>query len=191
MIEATGYNGQVRFDGEYVTITRKGFLARMTVGKGEKRIHISQITAVQWKPPGAMVNGYIQFTVPGGIEMRSAFGKQTANAARDENSVIVTKMEAPAFEVLRDAIDDAIARRHNPLASNVGSLADELAKLQQLQATGALTPDEYAAAKARLLGQGGPISQGWSAARDGPQPERKMQPDWRRPPPDANSGGQR
>ncbi|WP_405606441.1 hypothetical protein [Streptomyces sp. NBC_00076] len=40
MIEAKGQGGQVSFDGEYVTITRKGPLARTGVGKGEKRIHI-------------------------------------------------------------------------------------------------------------------------------------------------------
>lgn len=36
---------------------------------------------------------------------------------------------------------------------SAGSLADELGKLQQLVASGVLTPDEFAAAKARLLGQ--------------------------------------
>ncbi|MEU6280909.1 DUF4429 domain-containing protein [Streptomyces sp. NPDC047028] len=148
MIEAKGYNGQVSFDGEYVTINRKGFLARASVGKGVKRIHVSQITAVQWKPPGVFVNGFIQFTVPGGVERRSAFGGQTPSAIKDENTVIVTKKQVPAFEELRAAVDGAIAQQHKPAPS----LADELAKLQQLVDGGALSPDEYAAAKARLLG---------------------------------------
>ena len=39
----------------------------MTIGKGEKRIPISSIKAVQWKPAGPLVNGFIQFTVPGGL----------------------------------------------------------------------------------------------------------------------------
>ncbi|WP_454131580.1 DUF4429 domain-containing protein [Kitasatospora aureofaciens] len=43
------------FDGQYVTITRKGILGRLSVGKGEKRFHISQISSVQWKPAGPLV----------------------------------------------------------------------------------------------------------------------------------------
>jgi tetratricopeptide (TPR) repeat protein len=57
-VHAKGHNGQVHFDGVYVTITRKGFLARTSVGKGEKRIPLTAISAVQWKPPGALVNGF-------------------------------------------------------------------------------------------------------------------------------------
>ncbi|WP_033216616.1 DUF4429 domain-containing protein [Kitasatospora phosalacinea] len=150
MIEAKGYNGQVTFDGEYITITRKGFLARTSVGKGEKRIHISHITAVQWKPPGKLVNGFIQFTVPGGTERRSGFGNQTNSAIHDENSVIVMKNQAAAFEELREAVDEAIVRQHRPVPTD--SLADELTKLQQLADSGALSAQEYESAKARILG---------------------------------------
>src|SRR5437763_15899124 len=100
MIEVKGHNGQVRFDGQYVTITRRGFLARSSVGKGEKRLHISQITAVQWKPAGLACSGFIQFTVPGGTERRSACGSQTKSAAPDENSVVFTTRRRPASEQL-------------------------------------------------------------------------------------------
>ncbi|MFJ3786308.1 DUF4429 domain-containing protein [Streptomyces sp. NPDC090093] len=151
MIEAKGQGGQVSFDGEYVTITRKGLLARAGVGKGEKRIHISQISAVQWKPPGALVNGFIQFTLPGGNERRSRFGSQSADAAKDENSVMVTRKQAPAFEELRAAINEAIARQHQPTASAPVSVSDELLKLHQLLEAGAISIDDYEAAKAKLL----------------------------------------
>ncbi|MET9617496.1 DUF4429 domain-containing protein [Kitasatospora indigofera] len=145
-MEAKGHTGQVSFDGEYVTVTRKGFLARTSVGKGEKRIHISQITAVQWKPPGVLVNGFIQFTVAGGVEWRSGFGIQTSSAAKDENSVIIMKNQAPAFEELRAAVEEAIANLHRPAptaATSTGgtansSLADELGKLQNLADPGVL-----------------------------------------------------
>jgi hypothetical protein len=45
--------------------------------QSEKRIPVSSIQAVQWKPPGALVNGYIEFTVPGGNETRSRMGSAT------------------------------------------------------------------------------------------------------------------
>lgn len=153
MIEVKGHTGQIVFEGDYVTITRKGFNARVTVGKGEKRVHVSQISGVQWKPAGLMVNGFIQFTVPGGNERRSAFGSQTTNAVTDENSVVFTKKQMPEFEKLRAAIEAAIAAHHTPRAQVApGSVADELAKLGALRAQGLLSPEEFEQQKARLLG---------------------------------------
>src|SRR5258708_25537604 len=83
MIEAKGSSGSFVLDGKCVTIFGKGALAGMTIGKGEKRIPISSITAVQWKPAGPLVNGFVQFTVPEGREKRSAFGGQLTESATD------------------------------------------------------------------------------------------------------------
>jgi hypothetical protein len=155
MDEVKGVNGQARFDGQYLTITRQGFFARTTVGKGEKRLHISQISAVQWKPATAINNGFIQFTVPGGIERRSRFGSQTQDAARDENSIVFRKSQMPAFAELRAALDQAIADHHTPQAPVVAqpvSIADELAKLAGLRDQGIISDADFEAAKARILG---------------------------------------
>jgi hypothetical protein len=151
-VEANGTGGQIEFDGQYVTITRKGFLARSMVGKGEKRLHIAQISGVQWKPAGAFVNGFIQFTVPGGNERRSSFGSQTQQAAQDENSVVFTKKQQPDFEKLRAALDAAIAAQHAPAGQSSGSVADEIGKLGALLQQGLLTQAEFDQQKARLLG---------------------------------------
>ena len=142
MIEVKGSNGQVVcFDGQFVTITRKGFIAR------EKRLPISQIAAVQWKPAGWAWNGFIQFTVPGG-------NKQTTRAAKDENSVMFTKKQMPEFERLRAAIDEAIVRQHAPQAagSSEGSITDELTKLAALRDQGVITDADFEAGKAKVLG---------------------------------------
>jgi hypothetical protein len=109
VITAKGHNGTVNFDGKFVTIERSGFLARATVGKGEKRIPVKSMHAVQWKPPGWMMNGYIEFTVAGGNEARSHFGSATAKATENENAVLVTRKQASAFDELRRAVDEAIA----------------------------------------------------------------------------------
>jgi hypothetical protein len=45
--EVQGRNGTVIFDGQFVTIQRTGFMARATLGKGEKRIPVASITAVE------------------------------------------------------------------------------------------------------------------------------------------------
>jgi uncharacterized protein DUF4429 len=106
-IVAQGQGGTVMFDGHFVTITRKG-LGRLVVGKGEKRIPLRSITAVQLKPAGPLVNGFIQFSMSGGEERRSQFGRQTFDAAGDENSGVFYRKQQPAFEQLRAAIEQAI-----------------------------------------------------------------------------------
>lgn len=148
-ITATGVNGQVTFDGKFVTIARNGALARMTVGKGEKRIPVSSITAVQWKPPSRLVRGFIQFSVPGGNEGKSRAGRQTRDAAGDENSVLVDSRHAAEFETLRSAVEGAIGAP--AAATSSGGVADELKKLSELRDGGILPEEEFAAQKARLL----------------------------------------
>lgn len=153
MIEVKGHNGQIQFDGQYVTITRRGILGRMSVGKGDKRIHISQISSVQWKPAGPFVNGFIQFSAAGGNERRSKFGSQTSSAVNDENSVIFTTKQKAAFEEIRKHIEAAIAAHHagTPAAPPSASVADEIAKLAALRDQGAVTEAEFQQQKQRLL----------------------------------------
>lgn len=154
-----GRGGEVEFDGNFVSIRHTGALGRLTVGKGEKRIPITSITAVHIKPAGAMVNGYIQFTLPGSVERRAGFGKQTFDAAGDENSVIFTKSEESDFLNLRDVIENAIVSRATPQAPVAPIVAgtsklDELKKLAELRDAGVLSEDEFAEEKARIMGQG-------------------------------------
>lgn len=159
MIEVKGHNGQITFDGQYVTITRRGILARTSVGKGEKRFHISQISSVQWKPAGPFVNGFIAFSAAGGNERRSKFGSQTYSAVTDENSVLFTTRQKTAFEELRKAVEGAIANHHTSAAPAAppgpppsASIADELAKLAALRDQGVITDAEFQQQKQWLLG---------------------------------------
>lgn len=156
-MKVEGRGGEVEFDGNFIAIRHKGALGRLTVGKGEKRIPLSSITSVQIKPAGALVNGYIQFSLPGGNEKRATFGRQTLDAAEDENSVIFTKAQEPQFIKLRDAIESAMVARSNPqvhVAPQVSSTSklDELKKLAELRDSGILTEDEFALEKARIMG---------------------------------------
>ena len=108
MSAARGYNGTVSFDGHVVSITREGVLARVSFGRSEKRIPIRSIAAIQIKPAGALTNGFIQFTVPGGIERGGQHGSRTLNAASDENSVVFLRKHQADFERIRDEIEAAI-----------------------------------------------------------------------------------
>jgi hypothetical protein len=107
-MSAKGYNGVVSFDGRMVTITRTG-LGRATLGKGSKAIPLRQITGVQLKPAGRLVNGYIAFTIPGGVEQQSRMGSATYSATKDENAVIFTRGQAAEFEALQAALNSALA----------------------------------------------------------------------------------
>lgn len=96
--------GQVTFDGGIVEISKKG-LAAFVGGSGAKRIPVRSISAIQVKSPGILSNGFIQFTISGGNEVRAQFGRQTFDAGADENSVLFTKKQEPEFLKLRDAIE--------------------------------------------------------------------------------------
>jgi hypothetical protein len=158
VIEAKGHNGTVTFDGNFVTISRTGALARMSVGKGDKRIPVASINAVQWKPPGAVMNGFIQFTLGGGNERRSKFGRQTSDAVNDENSVIVTKKQEDVFLALRAAVEDAIVHRGQPqvvvAASPQVSKLDQLKQLGELRDAGVLSEEEFQTEKQRVMVDG-------------------------------------
>ena len=151
--EVHGYNGSAVFDGKVLQILRKGKLARMSIGRGEKSIPINSITAVQWKEPGALVNGFIQFTVAGGVESRSKVGRQTVAAAQDENSVVLRKGKSSEMAELRDAVMNEINLRATPTPTVVqqGSIADEISKLSSLRDTGVITDAEFDAQKSKLL----------------------------------------
>ncbi|MGH3916841.1 MAG: DUF4429 domain-containing protein [Pseudonocardiaceae bacterium] len=149
-MQVKGVSGTISFDGALITISRTGFLARATVGKGEKRIPLSAVTAVQFKPAGALVSGFIQFTLAGGNEQRSQFGKQTYNATGDENSVVFTRQQQPEFEALRTAVEFALAAPALG-ATAVPDLVDQLKRLTELRDSGAVNAQEYADFKARLL----------------------------------------
>lgn len=154
MSEAKGHTGSVSFDGSFITIHRKGALAKMTVGKGEKRIPITSVSAVQWKPAGMMVNGYIEFSLGGGNESRSKFGSATNSAVQNENAVVFTRKQMPGFESFKARIEEAIVAQHGlshntkPTDQSVASLIKEL---EELRKNGLITNDEYADKKAELL----------------------------------------
>lgn len=85
-----GVGGQIAVEGDWLTIYRRGTFAKMNHGlKGEKRIPIKNILAVQVKKPG-LTNGYIQFTLGGSKEDT----RGVVAAATDENSVVFTSRQS-------------------------------------------------------------------------------------------------
>src|ERR1700761_4798262 len=85
ILKADGHNGQVRAYEDRIVVRRRGILGFLTNGmKGDKTIPYSSITAVQYKKAGLLLNGYIQFSIKGGVEdKRGVFA-----ATKDENTVL-------------------------------------------------------------------------------------------------------
>ena len=142
-------------DGKLVIINRVGRNTRFVVGKGEKRIPVAAITAVQWKPAGKRISGFIQLTIGGGNERRTSFGNQTLDAVRDENSVVFTLFDQPAFEVIREAIETAMMNAESQVRHDskegAADIVSQLSRLRDLRDEGVLTEDEFETAKTRLL----------------------------------------
>jgi hypothetical protein len=71
-----------------VKITPKGVLGFLSKGlKGTKELSIFSITSVQLKEASLLVNGYIQFSIPGGNESK----KGIFDAVSDENTFMFSK----------------------------------------------------------------------------------------------------
>ena len=149
-MEARGVNGQLLFDGNNVRITRNGFFGRSTHGRGEKVLNLRSIGAVQIKPPSALTNGWIQFSVSGESSRQSIGFGRSQDAANDENAVIFTKKSAADFEAIRDAV---LAAQNAGHAASPTDHAAQLTKLADLRAAGILTDEEFASKKAEILGR--------------------------------------
>ncbi|MEK6858612.1 MAG: DUF4429 domain-containing protein [Nanoarchaeota archaeon] len=104
-MEAQGINGKLVLGKGYVEIVRKGAMSFLTQGvKGNKKIAIKQISAVQFKPAGLMFNGYIQFSFVGGKESKAGI----VNATQDENTIMFKKKQQADFEKIKDEVEKQI-----------------------------------------------------------------------------------
>lgn len=112
----------------------------------DKGLPIRHIAAVDVKKPGAF-DGYIHFSIAGGRPHDSGFTFTGGafDAARDDNAVTFSSLED--YDVaLKIKLLVESWQPHPP-----ESAADEVAKLKALHDGGALTADEFAAAKRRAL----------------------------------------
>lgn len=144
---AKGHNGQIRIEGDWLVIERKG-LGRLGHSKGDKRIALGQIVAVKMRPAGRFANGFIHFSTSG----RDDFSGGLEDAARDDNSVIFLRKHQADFDELREHVE-GYAASHLADTSSQGAqgTAEQLRQLAALRDEGLLTTEEFDAKKAELL----------------------------------------
>jgi len=103
--EAEGKNGKIRLTQKRVIISREGFWGFVSQGMaGSKEIPIRNITAVQFKPAGNTLVGYLQFSVLGGVEKQGGVFK----AVDDENTVSFFKHQQTNFEEVKRYVDSIL-----------------------------------------------------------------------------------
>jgi hypothetical protein len=159
-VSAKGMGGQITFDGHAVTIMRTG-IARAMSGGGSTVVPIEQIAGVDFKPTGAN-HGYLTVIVAGTMARR-----QNPMKRSDDPLTVDFMRHGNDFRRVRDAIETALrdgafqaqpAAIGQPPSTSQGVepqrplTADQLRSLAQLREQGHLSEEEFAAAKARLLG---------------------------------------
>lgn len=145
-MEARGILGSVAFDGQWVTIEKRGTGQAM---KGARRVSVGQITSVTFKSATALYHGYIQFTVagaPAAAVVRSGWrrGGRLARTVtrclfRRRRTATSSSSGRPWSQLLKA---QAGVRAWMLPTSSAGSL---------ICGQGVLTDSEFEAHKARLL----------------------------------------
>jgi len=147
-----GVQDQLEVFEDKVTITPKGILGFMNKGlKGTKTIPFSSISAIQFKEAGAVLSGYLQFTIPGGNESKGG----VFSAASDENTFMFAEKKNNALAIqIKEYIETKVQELHSPRntqSQSATSLSDEIQKLASLRDSGVLSDQEFQTAKSRLI----------------------------------------
>jgi hypothetical protein len=108
MHEAKGYTADVSFDGSTVVLRRKSILGMVSSRYAtEHCVPVGQITA------GAIPTGVERSdgrTYP--VRFRRCHGgRAKSDPQKDQNTVVFTRKQQPAFEAIRDTVEAAIASR--------------------------------------------------------------------------------
>lgn len=152
MIILNGKQGkQVIVEGSIVKIAKKGGII---ASKREKTIPIRNITSVEVKKPGALVVGFIQFSIAGGKARDSSFTFTGGafDAVQDENSVIFQdKLSYETALEIKEYVEN-YSEAPNVTAPANNSSADEIVRFKNLLDQGIITQEEFDAKKRQLLG---------------------------------------
>ena len=101
-VSVNGIGAKIVLTPKRVIIQRQGLLSKSIHGyKGDKEIPLKNITAIQFKQPGSVANGYIQFSILGSYEAKGG----AFDAAGDENSVMFNAKQAHSFKEVKRFID--------------------------------------------------------------------------------------
>lgn len=150
-------NGQggksITVDGNRVIIARKG---SVFAAAREKVIPISNISGVEIKKPGMLINGYIQIQIAGQFSGNSSFSMSggTYQAVHDENAVVFSGSGNYQIALdIQDYIEQCMDAQNNVFSGQQVSPIEQLKQLKQLLDQGIISEAEFASKKAKLMAQ--------------------------------------
>ena len=131
-----------------IIIRKRGLRNAFASGlNGDRTISISSINAIQMKPGGVFVNGYILFSYAG---CKPFFGG-IIEAVKDPDAFIFPKTFNEKVEIFKGNVE-RIMRELKQKSNNIStSLADELNKLSELKSRGVISETEFDAAKKKII----------------------------------------
>lgn len=110
-IEARGQHVRMLFDGHMLVIERKGFTASMAGGHHHRRIPISQIASVNFKPASTLFRGHFQVLTAGGHASHDVNPMTRGmTIAQDPNAAVFPKKRNAEWIELNEAIYSAQLR---------------------------------------------------------------------------------
>ena len=123
-------------------ITKKYF-------NGDKKFYYADLTSVQFREPGRITDGYLEFEFPGS---RSGVGD---SAYTSENAFAFAKVNLDEMRKVYEYIDGRIhaikSAKSQPQVVQAASPVDELRKYKQLLDEGIISQEEFDAMKKQLL----------------------------------------
>ncbi|WP_312076491.1 SHOCT domain-containing protein [Chryseobacterium sp.] len=148
---AKGTNGVLVVKENTIELQRSGWNAKLSGLRGNKEILIKNISSIQFKKPGLLTAGYIQFAFSGSSESKGG----VFDAAKDENSIVFGKSETQNFEKLRDIINEK--RNELNIHKQIHREPEDdiylqIEKLSALKDKGIVSEEEFNAKKRQLLG---------------------------------------
>ena len=141
-MEVKGIDGTAKLTADEVIITRKGIFS---VASPDKNIALSMISAVELKRAGSFSSGYMAFVFNGGVD------KKSPSIGLDENAITFNKKDQEAFAAFCEAVRSKVAALRTQGGRAHVSIADELEKLAGLRDRQVISPEEFEAAKRKLL----------------------------------------
>ena len=139
------------YEDHCVLTAKKNAVSLLITNKffaGDKKFYYSDLTSVQFRDPGMITDGYMEFEYPGSRSGNSS------GAYSSENAIAFTKKDLEKMKEIYNYVDGKIREYKNKGNGTVQQLspADELKKFKELLDAGIITQEEFDAKKKELLG---------------------------------------
>lgn len=164
LAEFKGLNGKIKVFDDHIILSRDTFGGFMAQGhSGDRKLFYTDITAVDYKRPSLIANGYYKFTVPGSTDTNAKVGLfgSSHKSMKDPNTIGLRAFTSKVgdetdriYKLIMDKVTEAKNKQRAAASvtiSNTPSKMDELKKLAELKEAAIITEEEFQIEKQKLL----------------------------------------